>query len=118
MFSQYHSSRIEGPTQKNRFGFKFSQNKSALAVRDRQHIDLFSVEVHGGLRLDWTMGIGYVVWVRYRLMFVAISINRLHVKVNTRGKLLPNPSEDPVSVIFWCLQTEGEDVQTNGYRKG
>ncbi|RUS35011.1 putative DNA polymerase zeta catalytic subunit [Jimgerdemannia flammicorona] len=77
-------SQIEGPTQKNRFGFKFSQNKSALAVRDRQHIDLFSVEVH----------------------------------VNTRGKLLPNPSEDPVSVIFWCLQTEGEDVQTNGYRKG
>ncbi|RUS18701.1 hypothetical protein BC937DRAFT_88438 [Endogone sp. FLAS-F59071] len=76
--------QIEGNTPKNKFGFKFSQNKSAAVVHDRQNINIFSVEIH----------------------------------VNTRGQLLPNPSEDPVSVIFWCLQTEDDEMQSNGYRLG
>ncbi|KKZ64515.1 DNA polymerase zeta subunit [[Emmonsia] crescens] len=64
-------SQIEGPTQKDRHGFKYSQKKSSRSVRqEAQYMSVMSLEVH----------------------------------VNTRGALVPNPEEDEISCIFWCVQ--------------
>lgn len=34
--------------------------------------------------------------------------------VNTRGKLLPNPKEDAIVALFYCLQSEADDLVGNG----
>ena len=67
-------SQIEGPTQKNKHGFKFSQKKTSANVQhEGPYMSLMSLEVH----------------------------------VNTRGTLAPNPEEDEISCVFWCIQTSG-----------
>ena len=43
-----------------------------------------------------------------------MSIMSLEVHVNTRGVLSPNPEEDEVSCVFWCIQSEDEDLEPNG----
>ncbi|KAG2233310.1 hypothetical protein INT48_007746 [Thamnidium elegans] len=42
----------------------------------------------------------------------------LEIHVNTREKLLPDPEQDSVQIIFWCLQTEDQCIPTNGYQEG
>jgi len=42
-----------------------------------------------------------------------MSIMGLEVHVNTRGSLAPNPEEDEIACIFWCIQTDDEDVVVN-----
>ena len=67
-------SQIEGPTQKNKHGFKFSQKKTSANVQhEGRYMSLMSLEVH----------------------------------VNTRGTLAPNPEEDEIACVFWCIQTSG-----------
>ncbi|KAI7873132.1 ribonuclease H-like domain-containing protein, partial [Mucor mucedo] len=39
----------------------------------------------------------------------------LEIHVNTRGTLLPDPQQDVVQVIFWCLQTKDRCFPYNGY---
>ncbi|KAH8728931.1 hypothetical protein GQ44DRAFT_818764 [Phaeosphaeriaceae sp. PMI808] len=42
-----HLSQIEGPTQKNKHGFKYSQNKNSTSVKhDTQYMSIMSLEVH------------------------------------------------------------------------
>ncbi|GIC86614.1 DNA-directed DNA polymerase zeta catalytic subunit REV3 [Aspergillus udagawae] len=78
-------SQIEGPTQKNDYGFKYSQKgKSASIEHQTQYMSSMSLEVH----------------------------------VNTRGVLLPNPEEDEISCIFWCIQSDDEDMDVNGNLPG
>jgi DNA polymerase zeta len=73
-------SQIEGPTQKNRHGFKYSQKQETTSVRhETQYMSIMSLEIH----------------------------------VNTRGKLAPNPEEDEVSCIFWCLQSDQEGLESD-----
>lgn len=36
--------------------------------------------------------------------------------MNTRGELLPDPKEDPVQILVWCLQTQDKCFPTNGYQ--
>lgn len=68
-------SQIEGPTQKNKHGFKFSQKQKSTSVKhETQYMSIMSVEVH----------------------------------VNTRGTFLPDPKEDEIACIFWCIQA-GDD---------
>ncbi|GKZ31253.1 DNA polymerase zeta [Aspergillus brasiliensis] len=74
-------SQIEGPTQKNDYGFKYSQKgKSTSVEHQTQYMSIMSLEVH----------------------------------VNTRGVLSPNPEEDEITCVFWCLQSEDEDLDANG----
>ncbi|RMZ78528.1 hypothetical protein DV737_g3843, partial [Chaetothyriales sp. CBS 132003] len=69
-------SQIEGPTQKNKHGFKYSQKHGSANIRhETQYMSIMSLEVH----------------------------------VNTRGSLAPNPEEDAVSCIFWCVQADDDD---------
>jgi len=47
-----------------------------------------------------------------------MSIMGLEVHVNTRGALAPNPEEDQIACVFWCIQTDDEDVVVNTSRPG
>jgi DNA polymerase zeta len=78
-------SQVDGPTQKNKYGFKYSQKQPSTSVQhETQYMSVMSLEVH----------------------------------VNTRGNLAPNPEHDEVQCIFWCVQSDDEDLETNGDREG
>jgi DNA polymerase zeta len=73
-------SQIEGPTQRNKHGFKFTQKEKSTSVQHQtQYMSTMSLEIH----------------------------------VNTRGKFLPNPEEDEVQCVFWCLQSEDESLDNS-----
>ncbi|TVY82160.1 DNA polymerase zeta catalytic subunit [Lachnellula suecica] len=75
-------SQIDGPTQKNKHGFKYTQNQKTTSVKHEVHyMSTMSLEVH----------------------------------INTRGNLVPNPEEDEVQCLFWCLQSDDDTLETNGY---
>ncbi|QSZ31047.1 hypothetical protein DSL72_000608 [Monilinia vaccinii-corymbosi] len=66
-------SQIDGPTQKNEHGFKYTQNEKTVNIqREAQYMSVMSLEVH----------------------------------VNTRGSLVPNPEEDEIQCVFFCLQAD------------
>ncbi|KAH8907602.1 hypothetical protein BR93DRAFT_926626 [Coniochaeta sp. PMI_546] len=70
--NQYQS-QVEGPTPRNKHGFKYSQKRKSTSVQhEAQYMSTMSLEVH----------------------------------VNTRGKLVPNPEEDEVKCIFWCVKSD------------
>ncbi|KAF9632557.1 hypothetical protein BFW01_g3420 [Lasiodiplodia theobromae] len=70
-------SQIEGPTQKNKHGFKYSQKHKSTSVKhETQYMSIMSLEVHA----------------------------------NSRGTLLPDPAEDEIACIFWCIQTDDEGL--------
>ena len=78
-------SQIEGPTQKNEYGFKYSQRGRSISVEHQtQYMSIMSLEVH----------------------------------VNTRGVLAPNPEEDEISCIAWCIQSDDEDLDVNSHLAG
>lgn len=65
--------QIEGPTQKNQYGFKYSQDQNTSNLKkEALFMSLMSLEIH----------------------------------VNTRGDLLPDPEQDEVKCLFWCLQAD------------
>lgn len=77
-------SQIEGPTQKNKHGFKYSQKQKSTSVKhETQYMSIMSLEVH----------------------------------VNSRGSLVPDPAEDEIQCIFWCIQGE-EDATDDRPRLG
>lgn len=45
-------------------------------------------------------------------------LSLIPAKVNTRGDLLPDPSQDPMQAIFYCLQNESDDIPDNGRKEG
>ena len=47
-----------------------------------------------------------------------MSVMGLEVHVNTRGHLVPNPEQDEISCVFWCLQSDDEDLEVNGFNEG
>ncbi|KAF2476413.1 uncharacterized protein BDR25DRAFT_277501 [Lindgomyces ingoldianus] len=77
-------SQIEGPTQKNKHGFKDSQQRQSTSVKhETQYMSIMSLEVH----------------------------------INSRGSLVPDPAEDEIGCIFWCIQGE-EDASDDRPRVG
>ncbi|KAH6677646.1 DNA polymeras-like protein zeta catalytic subunit [Halenospora varia] len=78
-------SQIDGPTQKNKHGFKYTQKQQTTSVKhEARDMSTMSLEVH----------------------------------VNTRGNFLPNPEEDEVQCLFWCLQSDDEKLEKNGNVEG
>ncbi|EYE96152.1 DNA-directed DNA polymerase zeta catalytic subunit REV3, partial [Aspergillus ruber CBS 135680] len=55
---------------------------------------------------------GQSTCVEHQNQFMNIMSLELHV--NSRGLLSPNPEEDEVSCVFWCIQSEDEDLDPNG----
>ncbi|CAI7665772.1 unnamed protein product [Penicillium manginii] len=47
-----------------------------------------------------------------------MSTMSLEVHVNTRGALSANPEEDEISCIFWCIQSEDDDIEVNSHIPG
>lgn len=47
-----------------------------------------------------------------------MSIMSLEIHVNTRGNLVPNPEKDEIGCLFWCVQSEDEDLEVNGFNEG
>ncbi|SGY31587.1 BQ5605_C002g01244 [Microbotryum silenes-dioicae] len=43
-----------------------------------------------------------------------MAVLAMELHVNTREGLLPNPLLDPIQAIFYCLQSENDDVELNG----
>ncbi|KAL1870043.1 DNA polymerase zeta [Paecilomyces lecythidis] len=73
-------SQIEGATQQNAHGFKYSQKQESTSVEHQaQYMSVMSLEVH----------------------------------VNTRGSLIPNPEEDEITCVFWCLKSDDQDLDVN-----
>src|SRR6202012_3892158 len=54
--------------------------------------------------------------VQYETQYM--SLMSLEVHVNTRGTLAPNPEQDAVSCIFWCVQSDDDDIEFNGIKDG
>lgn len=78
-------SQIDGPTQKNKHGFKYTQYLATSNVQhEAQYMSTMSLEVH----------------------------------VNTRGNFVPNPEEDEVQCLFWCLQSDEESLENDGISEG
>ncbi|KAF2225309.1 hypothetical protein BDZ85DRAFT_273162 [Elsinoe ampelina] len=80
-------SQIEGPTQKNKHGFKFTQKQKSTSVRhETQYMSSMSLEVH----------------------------------VNSRTDLAPDPEQDEITAIFWCLHSDDDAVtdREDGLRLG
>ena len=74
-------SQINGPTQKNKHGFKYTQCQVGTSVQHEvQYMSTMSLEIH----------------------------------VNTRGNFVPNPEEDEVQCVFWCLQSDESGLESNG----
>lgn len=81
MRTKVQVSQIEGPTQRNKHGFKFSQKQKSTSVNhETQYMSIMSLEVH----------------------------------VNTRGTFLPDPSEDEIAFVSWCVQ----DDEAQGVKVG
>lgn len=78
-------SQIDGTTQKNRQGFKYSQKQKSTSVQhETQYMSIMSLEIH----------------------------------VNTRGNFVPNPEQDEIASVFWCVQSDDEDLEVNGINEG
>ncbi|KAG8629506.1 hypothetical protein KVT40_003371 [Elsinoe batatas] len=80
-------SQIEGPTQRNKHGFKFTQKQKSTSVRhETQYMSSMSLEVH----------------------------------VNSRTDLAPDPEQDEITAIFWCLHSDDDAVtdREDGLRLG
>ena len=73
-------SQIDGPSQKDKHGFKYSQKQACTSVRhETQYMSLMSLEIH----------------------------------VNTRAHMVPNPEQDEISCLFWCIQSTAENLVHN-----
>ncbi|KAL9030350.1 MAG: hypothetical protein Q9196_001525 [Gyalolechia fulgens] len=47
-----------------------------------------------------------------------MSIMSLEIHVNTRANLVPNPEQDEISCIFWCIQSDDQNLELNGINEG
>ena len=54
--------------------------------------------------------------VRHETQYM--SIMSLEIHINTRANLVPNPEQDEVCCVFWCVQSEDEDLEVNGLNEG
>ena len=78
-------SQVEEATQKNRYGFRYSQKQKSTSVQhETQYMSIMSLEIH----------------------------------VNTRANLVPNPEHDEICCVFWCIQSDDEDLEVNGINEG
>ena len=47
-----------------------------------------------------------------------MSVMSLEIHVNTRENLMPDPEHDEIGCVFWCLQSDEEDLEVNGINEG
>ena len=47
-----------------------------------------------------------------------MSVMSIEIHVNTRENLVPDPEQDEIGCVFWCLQSDEEDLEVNGINEG
>ena len=47
-----------------------------------------------------------------------MSMMSLEIHINTRNNLVPNPEQDEVCCIFWCLKSGDKELEMNGRNEG
>ena len=47
-----------------------------------------------------------------------MSMMSLEVHVNSRSNLVPNPEQDEISCIFWCIRSDEDNLEVNGANEG
>lgn len=47
-----------------------------------------------------------------------MSLMSLEIHTNTRGSSVPNPERDEISCVFWCIQSDDEELDQNGINDG
>ncbi|KAL8675269.1 MAG: hypothetical protein Q9168_000390 [Polycauliona sp. 1 TL-2023] len=47
-----------------------------------------------------------------------MSMMSLELHVNTRSNLVPNPEQDEISCIFWCIRSDEDNLEVNGANEG
>lgn len=47
-----------------------------------------------------------------------MSILSLEIHVNTRANLVPNPEQDEIACVFWCIQSDDRNLELNGTNEG
>ncbi|KAI4127173.1 MAG: hypothetical protein LQ338_003350 [Usnochroma carphineum] len=48
----------------------------------------------------------------------SMSIMSLEIHVNTRANLVPNPEQDEIACVFWCIQSDDRSLELSGVNKG
>ncbi|KAG0150212.1 hypothetical protein CROQUDRAFT_38756 [Cronartium quercuum f. sp. fusiforme G11] len=82
-------SQIEGPTQKDKYTpIKKAQTMGEGAEEESQHMDVLAIEIHGDLI------------------------------AKSREYLRPDPAQDEIEVVFYCLQSSRGQVVENGRKAG
>lgn len=96
--------QIEAPTQKNG-GFQFTPINGAMSQKEPQHMAVLTMELHSGSR--------FALVAERRAPRLTLSHRPRHA-ASSRGKLLPDPKEDEILILFYCLKTENEGIDFNG----
>lgn len=102
------------------------ENELATEAPAQEISDFLGVERSGGSQIDAATqknkhGFKYSqkqksTSVQHETQYM--SIMSLEIHVNTRGSLLPNPEFDEIRGVFWCIQSEDEDLPVNGINEG
>ncbi|GAA98029.1 uncharacterized protein L969DRAFT_93351 [Mixia osmundae IAM 14324] len=114
------ASQVEGPTQANRFGFRFQQIKSTEGVdRGKQHMDCLSIELHVNTRERMRVS----AKENGKAMKPVDEAEKLADEVIEDPKtpqdpdhdtLRPDPEHDSIEALCYCLQTEDPSILRNG----
>ncbi|KAI8832558.1 hypothetical protein BJ741DRAFT_536049 [Chytriomyces cf. hyalinus JEL632] len=90
------SSQIEGPTQKNKFGYKYSQIQTEVLDHELQHLVVMSVEI-----------LTHAMTESERLLHGLPKLK------------LPDPKVNGILACFYCFQGQDERIgRANGHRAG
>ncbi|KAJ3064303.1 DNA polymerase zeta, partial [Rhizoclosmatium hyalinum] len=90
------ASQLEGPTQKNKYGYKYSQIQTEALDHELQHLVTMSVEI------------------------LTHSMRESDRVLSKLPKIkLPDPAKDSVKAVFYCFQGHDTELhRTNGRRAG
>ncbi|KAJ3064928.1 DNA polymerase zeta, partial [Podochytrium sp. JEL0797] len=90
------ASQLEGPTQKNKYGYKYSQIQTEALDHELEHLIAMSCEI------------------LTHSMTESVRVLEKHPKMK-----LPDPAKDSIQAAFYCFQGHNPRVhKTNGHRAG
>ncbi|ORY95936.1 hypothetical protein BCR43DRAFT_316967 [Syncephalastrum racemosum] len=106
---------IDPPTEAS--AYAWLQQKEKMEKKTRRisatQIDVPTLRGSGDFEYRTTKPKAKVTRIRDYLDLFSLEIH-----VSTRGDMLPDPAHDAVQVVFWCLQTEDENIVSNGMQEG
>ncbi|KAI4154482.1 MAG: hypothetical protein LQ341_000334 [Variospora aurantia] len=111
-------SEVDGWIQQERLRSDTGESASAVRAQPQARKDLSQVETatqknqHGFKYSQKQKSTSVQHETQY------MSIMSLEIHVNTRANLVPNPEQDEISCIFWCIQSDDQNIELNGVNEG